>query len=504
MMNEVGAVDRLRARGEKYHRRRGERVLDLALAGVLLILLSQFFAPGVSGAQEKGAVVVDPRGRWVQQVLSAWQAGKEQREAAFSERLRMKDPYALYDLQVVIQNMLEWAMLEGNRRLLADIADLLAISVAPGMMNASSDGKRQWVCGSERCLLFDQPAFKNKEVMLCSLQYLSMVAAWLAAAVAIPERELTTNMRTGIREFSAITREHLMRWLTTGAYLERFRQIAEIGVRDPPTVRYRVGDKDMFVLIIAAELLRANDKASQVVTLSSDDRQKVSTVVRYGESVIEQRSYPIALRDGSTAHVFDRGYWAEYEDYKYAGYEGEKYPEGLAPKRVSTVGWDISHFRRMVHLLLALERGRGRGSSTFSARKYIAGYGNAVAQILWNGDQRRPLFRNFMDGSNGWYRVGYEGRKAFGYKPWGMSGVIASGGYGFLAFESNAMRTRLAELYAMMTSTDSEIVAFRKEWNYAGNPLTILPTFFPLFGSASEGGRGPGDPWFQPLGGRGE
>lgn len=536
-MNEAEAVDRRRAVGETYYRRCGKGVLDLALAAVLLIplfpvlvslgaivwwasphhrllvpnivmviavSLSAFLAPGVSGAQEKGAVVVDPRGRWVQEVLSAWQAGKEQREAAFSERLRMEDPYALYDAQLLIQNVLEWAMLEGNRGVLADIADLLAISVAPGVMRAASDGKRQWVCGSEGCLVFVRPAYKNKEVMLCSSQYLSMVAAWLAAAVAIPEGELTTNMRAGIREFSAITREHLMRWLTTGGYFERLGKFAEIGVHDPPEFRNAVHSTDMFVVIIAAELLRANDRASQVVTLSSDERRMLSTVVRHGERVVEQRSYAIILRDGSTAHMFDRGYWAEHEDYQYAGYEGEKHPEGLAPKRVSTVGWDISHFRRMVHLLLALERGRGKGNSTFSPRTYMAGYGNAVAQILWNGDQRRPRFRNFMDGSNGWYRVGYEGRKAFGYKPWKLSGAIASGGYGFLALESKTMRTRLAELYAMMTSTDGAIAAFQKEWGYAGNPVGILPTFFALFGSASEAGRGSGDPRLQSSGDRRE
>ena len=120
----------------------------------------------------------------------------------------------------------------------------------------------------------------------------------------------------------------------------------------------------------------------------------------------------------------------------------------------------------------------------------MAGYGNSVAEILWNGDRRRPLFRNFMDGSNGWYRVGYEGRAASGYRPWALSGVITSGGYGFLALESEAMRVRLGELYAMVSSTEKETVAFRREWNYDRDAVAILPAFIPLFGPAPTG-RGP-------------
>ena len=41
---------------------------------------------------------------------------------------------------------------------------------------------------------------------------------------------------------------------------------------------------------------------------------------------------------------------------------------------------------------------------------------NQYVYRVFNGDYSRPLFHNYLDGSDGWHRVGYHGA-AFGYPP---------------------------------------------------------------------------------------
>jgi hypothetical protein len=74
---------------------------------------------------------------------------------------------------------------------------------------------------------------------------------------------------------------------------------------------------------------------------------------------------------------------------------------------------------------------RGATGQTFPEDEVMKGLANQVAYGVFNRDFERPLFSNFMDGSNGWDRVGFAGRKNFGYGPYDLSGAIPTGGYGF-------------------------------------------------------------------------
>jgi hypothetical protein len=43
--------------------------------------------------------------------------------------------------------------------------------------------------------------------------------------------------------------------------------------------------------------------------------------------------------------------------------------------------------------------------------------GNQYAFHVFEGDFKKPLFTNFFDGADGWYRVGYLGRSSYGVAP---------------------------------------------------------------------------------------
>lgn len=62
-----------------------------------------------------------------------------------------------------------------------------------------------------------------------------------------------------------------------------------------------------------------------------------------------------------------------------------------------------------------------------------------------------------MDGSNGWFRAGYEDRVGFGYGPWDMSISVLTGGYGFWSIYNPDVETVFRALLEMINTTDPEV-----------------------------------------------
>jgi hypothetical protein len=86
-----------------------------------------------------------------------------------------------------------------------------------------------------------------------------------------------------------------------------------------------------------------------------------------------------------------------------------------------------------------------------------------LAGTLWNGDHERPLFANYWDGSNGWYRVAYDnGSKTCveGVPPWGLSDSFATGGYASWAGLLPLLGELGQGLYRLTQSQDPEAQAF--------------------------------------------
>ncbi len=108
------------------------------------------------------------------------------------------------------------------------------------------------------------------------------------------------------------------------------------------------------------------------------------------------------------------------------------------PKRQDT-GWDISHARRLVHALDALERNRDAMKAIFSlndgqlpAIGLPSAFAGTLVAVVWNGDTANPLFSNHWSGANGWYRVAYDngtGQCREGSPPYGLADSFPTGGY---------------------------------------------------------------------------
>lgn len=121
------------------------------------------------------------------------------------------------------------------------------------------------------------------------------------------------------------------------------------------------------------------------------------------------------------------------------------------------VGWDISHAGRFVHVFNTLYKNREVTGTGFPDRKFMEELTNQFLYGVFNGDFKKPLFTNFMDGTNGWYRVGYNGRLGYGYSPWSMSFAALTGGYAFWMEYNNDIERLYYALLKMIISENPEI-----------------------------------------------
>jgi len=129
-----------------------------------------------------------------------------------------------------------------------------------------------------------------------------------------------------------------------------------------------------------------------------------------------------------------------YHDTNYAGDEGSTFPgwattgdeAARAPQPGQGIGWDMSHGRRFV-LLADTVSALGNAGIVTSAVSHadLLALGRQLVLGTWNGDKGTPLFTNFADETNGWYRVNYSNRAGYGIPPYGFSNRLVAAGFGY-------------------------------------------------------------------------
>eukprot|EP01106_Pelomyxa_sp_JSP_P007837 TRINITY_DN2267_c0_g1_i2.p1 TRINITY_DN2267_c0_g1~~TRINITY_DN2267_c0_g1_i2.p1 ORF type:complete len:476 (-),score=46.98 TRINITY_DN2267_c0_g1_i2:55-1482(-) len=189
-------------------------------------------------------------------------------------------------------------------------------------------------------------------------------------------------------------------------------------------------------------------------------RKHTTNFVDLGRFVISSRFTNSSLIDFEGNCVqgtnFDLGVWDNYFDYMYSNYtgllpDGENPADaGIPPQPGTNVGWDISHARRFCHFFFTFDECRDYLLSSFP-NEILVGLTNQVIYRVFNKNFTFPLFTNFMDGTNGWYRVNYNGRPHFGYPPYGLTTSYPTGGYGFWAMYNQHTSEVMQSLWAAMT-----------------------------------------------------
>ncbi len=377
--------------------------------------------------------------------------------------LKQGDVYALYDFQTYTHNMVAMARRCERTDRLRDISALVGVAYTALDSGSLLSPGRRWVChGGSICN--DRNRLIDNEVQLCSVQFLG-VASSIANALASSKTELGDGERAFVRNTTQIVIEHLLRWSDDQAIrsIQRAKLASFEDVEDGSSALFFT-DKPLWMITIYAELagiLQSKNKPS-LEEISPTDMARLS---RHLSELLQFMLARISLQHDSNGRLgsadladVDRGYWRLYADNKYAGYEKAEKPVVCAPLSTDkarfnqdvrvpavhefvreSIGWDISHARRLVHALDALERNRQALKDVFHLRDgqllpvdITNAFANTLVARVWNGDEAQPLFANYWSGANGWYRVAYDngtGACQEGYPPFGLTDSFLTGGY---------------------------------------------------------------------------
>lgn len=402
--------------------------------------------------------------------------------------------YALYNFQLYTNNMVSMARRCNRLDRLQEVSRL--IRIAYDALETTDSSGRQWICrGGPICN--NKNGLINKEVMLCSAQFLGLASS-VANALATSGAPISDEDKVFIRDTFQIVNEHLLRW-NDDASLAAIQKAAKATAQDVKT-----GSSDLFFLDrhlwlitiyaeIAGILESQNIKNASLIGLSDGIKtrfsQHISALLQFFLARISIQHDPNSRIGNADLADLDRGYWRLYFDNRYAGYEKSEKPVECLPSPASKakykmevrvtvdtvqkrqdIGWDISHARRLVTALDALERNHEAMKKVFSlsdaqlpSSSLASAFANTLVAVVWNGDTTEPLFKNYWSGANGWYRVAYDnktGQCREGDPPYGLADSFLTGGY--IAWERYRPAIGLLgqRLYDLVSSPEGESSQF--------------------------------------------
>jgi len=455
------------------------------------IILFPLFA---SAAVQMGLPITEQQ--YHEQIHQLW----NQKKTQYIEMLKKsgEDPTILYNIQAETNNLLKYAgycqkyeLIDELSSLYLKALDTLIITdqyhyaYYPGSPRLSVhrlDKKyRMWV---------DSQKPIGQEIILESSQFLYLLSDLVSIIADIREDKRTPAMKNAIAKFIPLLIEHYDRWIfnTPGPFQVRGWGCRYNGQHVPTTMNHQeflkrklerklgngkspsycnaVQDIDMWIIAGVVNILTVYKQEERLVPITTEKYKQLLSYVKMGVKLIESRFSYTSLKnfDGVpvVGAVFEPGVWDDLPSYEYAGYNEEVYPNDLKAHKIKYrgkgIGWDLSHARRFVHVFATLLKSKDILGLDYPTKDMMKKMANQLVYATFNKDFKKPLFTNFMDGTNGWYRVNYSGKEGFGYGPWDMSIAVLTGGYGFWSRYNPDLQKVFVALMDMLKSEDLEII----------------------------------------------
>ncbi len=327
-----------------------------------------------------------------------------------------------------------------------------------------------------------------QECDLCNSQFYYPVARLLRVITTLPESQRTPAMLNFAQWYGPVlANDHLLRLFTRnqGQLISQIRDT--LGGLD---------DEGLWLGAAAAELLGANANDPGLVPLTPSEililQQDISIIVQTLQS--QYRSYDTGTNNfqgqtvGSVSYFNGMFQYQDPADYAFSGYGAQSFPTSQDAAVQPSASWDISHSYRFPVFLRALYDNRKATGNSFPGENEIQLLTNQLVYKNFQGNMDKPLFNNFFDGGNGWYRVGYHGAN-FGYPPAqycnSNSSVgqyslpcLTSGavqGWGLVAFFNPDLAELEHSLSKLAWTTDATHQAFLKQYYYyAGQDFSAI------------------------------
>ncbi len=218
-------------------------------------------------------------------------------------------------------------------------------------------------------------------------------------------------------------------------------------------------DLDMLLVIGISNLLQTAEIAPELVPLTPHDRERFGSLLRLQAQFMASRlAWGTAVdARGRTVTVvdFDPGSWARHPDWSHAADEELRFPTSK-PSPKDGVGRDISHGWRIAWMALTLASHPQAVAGTADWSAVVDALARQVAAKVLDTTASVPRFRNYLDGSNGWYRVDYSGRKGFGYPPYGLSRTFLESPWARLAVHDERLLAATAQMWKVLAAPSED------------------------------------------------
>ncbi len=349
------------------------------------------------------------------------------------------------------------------------------------LANADPDSTKTllWVCEASGFTYV-------RECDLCNAQFYYSVSRLLRIITTLHPNERTPAMLAFLNWYGPVlAHDHLLRLLerNNGALLK--------AVQTQPGA---LSDTELWLTSEAAELLGANANEPDLVTLTGDEQRELRIAIQTTTSALanQYRTYYGSTQNFQAQTVGSVSYFngaARFDssDYTFSGYAGESFPVPGDASPLPVASWDISHFHRVPIFLRALYDNRKATGVSFPSAQEMELVANQFLYRNFQGNFAQPLFNNYFDGSNGWYRVGYHGAN-FGYPPTqycdnsttiqgNLEPCLTTGlvhGWGMISFVNPDLEQLQHSLAALALSEDPSAQAFRQRYYYyAGQEYSV-------------------------------
>jgi hypothetical protein len=246
----------------------------------------------------------------------------------------------------------------------------------------------------------------------CNAEFFYPAARLLRAIATLQASERTSAMNSFVSEYlPLLANDHLVRL----HFADRMR--GEMNPGDPAYKKRIMIADEIFAVATAAELLGAQSFDPHLIAIGDGEAAQLRDLVRTG---VDRFQFSRTLRRDSAGRSnasYFNGDYDSSEDYDYTRDEEEAFPTPARKGKALGASWDISHFHIVPMFLWSLFRNKQATRVDFPSKADIDAIGNQYVFRVFEGDAAKPLFKNFFDGSDGWYRVNYSSRSNYGIAP---------------------------------------------------------------------------------------
>ncbi|HUN62731.1 MAG TPA: hypothetical protein VMU53_12110 [Candidatus Sulfotelmatobacter sp.] len=311
-------------------------------------------------------------------------------------------------------------------------------------------------------------SFLLRECYLCNADYFFPTARLVRAIAGLKGSERTPAMKQFVAAYvPLLAREHALR-------LNFAQRMQEDMTPGNPAYKKRIMIADEILAVaVAAELLGAHAQDPAFVLLSPDDIAQLKNLLAVGVARFQFSRTTYKDAAGRTCASYFNGDYDTSEDMNYARYEGESFPSPSQKAPSQGASWDISHFNLIPMFLWCLHENKNASGIDFPQQADIDAFANQFVFHVFEGDYQKPLFRNFFDGTDGWYRVSYSGRANYGIAPsrfcsmfdtsHGCTTISGIYSWGLLASLNDGIARVQLSLIDLAKSSDPTIACFDKQ-----------------------------------------